>query len=344
MRLAIWLTPALALGIGIASCSDSGKQDAAPNEKTSKAVAEALTTGAKFDGGLIKSGLIPKATADEVEISEDDPPLELSPGDSALMSLDVENPDEADDPVMATLVQFEGSDDHVEVAIGDADAGVPDGGAGESGQVQTSFTLNDDVCETFCNKKFTIKMFQAIKLRGGGISKKIERTFKLDCTDDGDPDLCPKDDKADDGDDTGDDTTSGDDTGDDEPAATDKASDTLTSAMAAFNRALCVDCQGKTQAYCPTAPFPKTAAVDCVAKIIDDNADNSSVKGWANCVAAGLAGSTGALACRQSCDVDTACSPSAFNTAAAKCNDLPEAVQSGIDDCMIVPDAGTPSP
>jgi hypothetical protein len=340
MRLATWLCATLALGAGIASCSDSGKKEATSSEKTSMAVAEALTSGAKFDGGLIKSGLIPKATAEDVDITQDDPPLELAPGDSALMSLNVENPEQDDDPVVATLIQFDGSDDHVEVGVGDADGGVADGGVADaSGSIETSFQLDGDVCKSFCNKKFAVKMFQAVKLHGGGVSEKIERSFNLDCTLDGDPDLCPKDDKGDKGGDDGDDT--GDD-GDDEPSKPTARSATLTSAMAAFNRASCVDCDGKSQAYCPTAPFPKDT-VDCVAKQIDDNGDDATVRGWASCVASGLAGVNGtggaALTCKQSCG-DDACSASAFATAAEACNALPDDVQSGIDACMVVPDAG----
>jgi hypothetical protein len=302
------------------------------------AVAEALTTGVKFKDGLVKKGGIPEADADNVKIVvQEDAPLELEPGEDALMSLAVDNPDEDDDPVEATLIQFDGSSDHVEVAAGDS----ADAGTDSTGELSTSFTLDDAICDNFCNQEFPLSMVEAIKRHGGSISKHVTRHFTLDCRKKGDAGKCPKDSSSKGGGGSaGKDTStttkdSGTDTGSDTP---DLPAAGLGSAFAKFNQAHCVTCNTQKEVFCETAPFSRDT-VQCVEDAVNENADTSGVTSWANCMAGQLTAS--AKTCGSVCD-EIACGTSEFDTAAAKCKALPDDVQAAVDDCMVSPtsDAG----
>src|SRR4051794_15238846 len=98
MKMGTWL--GLAALLCAAGCSSSGKKSA--NQGDSKAVAEALSSGIKIEHGKKLAGVIPKTTAEDVDVTQDDAPLTLAPGDDdAIMSLDADNPDEGDDPIEA---------------------------------------------------------------------------------------------------------------------------------------------------------------------------------------------------------------------------------------------------
>ena len=305
------------------------------------AVAEALTTGVKFKDGLIKSGDIPEADADNVKITvQDDGPLELEPGDSQLMSLAVDNPDQDEDPIEATLIQFDGSSDHVEVAADD----LADAGTDSTAELSTSFTLDDAICDNFCNQEFPLSMVEALKRHGGSVSKHVTRHFTLDCRKKGDAAKCPKDSSKGGGSAGKDTSTTSKDAGSTENPGADEpdpAAAALGSAFATFDKAHCVTCDttGREKAaYCDTAPFARDT-VQCVEDAVNENADTSGVTSWANCMAGQLTASS--KTCASVCD-DIACGTSEFDTASAKCKTLPDDVQAAVDDCMVTPssDAG----
>ena len=52
------------------------------------------------------------------------------------MSLEVENPDEDEDPVESTLLQFDESDEHIEVT-----KSTPNGGVDDPGHIDISFDV-----------------------------------------------------------------------------------------------------------------------------------------------------------------------------------------------------------
>ena len=188
------LTILLACGCG----GDAGKPAASGAEK--QAVAQALTDGISFTGGVRLMGLIPAATANDVTLVPNQVSLVLMPGDPpTLMSLGFDNPDESTDPVAAVLIQFDGADNHIEVPRKAADAGAADAGAADAGavdggvndnQVELQFTLDDTVCDSLCNKVFELNMLQAVTLKHGGVSKPKTRALMLDCTKKGDAKFC----------------------------------------------------------------------------------------------------------------------------------------------------------
>ncbi len=342
-KVRTWLAPlgtAAILTAG-ASCTSSGKQAATP---TGKAVAEALTTGANFPDGLIKKGAIPAADADKVSLAQNDPPIKLKPGDSVIMSLDADNPDEDSDPVDATLIQFEDSDSHIEVprASGDGgsgDAGPSDTDAGSQtgvARLKTRLDLDGSTCDNLCNQEFTIRMFQAVLLKSGKVSKKLNRDFTLDCTEHGDSSKCEKSSsKSDAGTSTKTDSGSSNGKGGSSgggDASVNSYGGLLSGAYTAFDLAACgcgsaADMAGG--AYCANAPF-SSSTVTCIKDGI--NAANASdVSTAASCQTQAI--NQAAATCMSGCG---ACTAADLMSAVADCGTLPE-----VDSCLGAADAGS---
>jgi hypothetical protein len=185
----------VALGIGIAivalSCTSSGKQ--ASDSGPSQSLAEALSTGVKFDRGLFKKGPLPNpdSAAQKVKLTAEAATLGLKPGNSSIMSLDVDDPDDSTNPVQATLVQFEDSDSHVQVRL-PSNARKGDGGTGQNGvlHIENGFTVSKDICKNLCNRHLSSRLFIAVMLENGNVSQHAERDLDLDCTKDGDAKKC----------------------------------------------------------------------------------------------------------------------------------------------------------
>src|SRR5262245_50235577 len=110
MRIAL---SSFAVVVACAACTDSPDRERASTRENS--LAEALTSGMRFDGGKLKNGRLPKADSGKVKLALDDGPLKLAPAESELMALDVENPDEDDNAVVATLMQFEDAEQYIAV-------------------------------------------------------------------------------------------------------------------------------------------------------------------------------------------------------------------------------------
>jgi hypothetical protein len=173
----------------VVGCGDDDDADSGNAARTAKVVAASLTSNVVFADGTVELGDIP-ASDSSASLRQEDQVLSLAPKTAQILALEVVNPDEEDDPVVATLMQFEGDEEkHVEVP---KDSG---GDAGTEGEISIAFEVGDEVCAKLCNDTFTITMIQAVKLSSGKISKHLERVIKLDCSEDGDPDLCEKDDK-----------------------------------------------------------------------------------------------------------------------------------------------------
>jgi hypothetical protein len=151
--------------------------------------AQALSDGIAFEGGVTRTGQIPKTTDDDVTLVVDDVSLLLDPGDTSPepMSLTVDNPSQSDDPVDLTMIQFVGAEDHIEVKR-------PKLGKGDDpGKIALKFSLDKGVCARLCDTVFEIKMKQAVQLMGGGVGHHGTTTLSLDCRKRGDHDLCTGD-------------------------------------------------------------------------------------------------------------------------------------------------------
>lgn len=339
MKFGTWL--GLAAIVCAAGCSSSGKKTA--NQGDSKAVSEALSTGIMVEHGMKLAGVIPKPTATKVDVTQqDDAPLMLAPagnGDS-IMSLDADNPDEDTDPVTAMLMQFGDSNDHIEA---DVEASESDGGTADAGTTtkhyEVKFTVDDSICKNFCKGEFEGVMVQALKLKKGGITKHVNRNFKLDCRDKG-AETCEADKdkgggKKDAGEDKGGggtDAGGGGSGGSEQPIG---AVSTYSSLLRSFSTQACMCVMSKAKPpFCEDDHAGLSQhAVDCVVGKLTDNQDDAAVKSWAACAGAWLK-QTATPGCKASCSEED-CGAAKAAAAADSCALLPDAVKTAIDGCKL---------
>ena len=236
-------------GMGI-SCGDDGGGDPAEDDgATRRRVAEALTSGLDFEGGIEQLEPMPDTTDEDLVIEQDSAPIGLEPGVASLLPFDIENPDE-EDPVVATLLQFEDGeeDEHVEVPLDLADGAT---------MAEVAFDVADSVCDTLCADSFAVKLIQALKTRGGRIGARVTRNLLLTCAEDGeDATMCESADPGGDGD--------GDGVLD--------LGDSLASGALRVNTALCT-CAGVN---CATLRWLTSAELTCVRDALEADASNAS--------------------------------------------------------------------
>ncbi len=254
MRTRTWLCALCALLVS--ACFGGTKTNTGADSSSSgTAAAEALTKGVSFTDGDVVLGALPEATLTNLTLVPGTSDSVL-PGDTALMSLDVDNPD-GSDQISFTLIQFEGAADHFEVKNtgSPADAGVrADAGfAADVGpkqrnpvKLKLSYKVDPDVCTKLCDTKFKLNVTQAVKLSKGGISGHAKATVELDCTSKGDHRLCPNATK----------TTSGKTPGAD-----------LITAFAALSNSLC-SCNPQAGGACSFS----SATAACATKSFDNHA------------------------------------------------------------------------
>jgi hypothetical protein len=149
--------------------------------------AEALTNSVSFEGGKLVEGLMPDPDDDSVSLVPDAVGL-VDPGDDALMAFDVQ-PDDSE--VEAALIQFEGTDSYFLIDSDSFVEAAADGGV--TGRVELAFKADRDVCDKLCDTIFDVEVTQAVRLRNGDVSKHGRGTLKLDCSGDGNKDLCTGD-------------------------------------------------------------------------------------------------------------------------------------------------------
>jgi hypothetical protein len=128
-----------------------------------------------FDGGETVAGDVPAADDEGVLLLPLVDAVLMSPGQPTLMPLNLFNP-HADDPVVATLMQFDGARDHVRVPV--------PGKSGAAGDVDNRGQVSDQVCKGLCARAYLVKVVEALELGSGKVSKHAERTVWLDCRDD----------------------------------------------------------------------------------------------------------------------------------------------------------------
>src|SRR5262245_16206431 len=118
MRIESCLGPgALALAVGclLLACGDDDATGEEP-EGNPRGAVQALARGVSFDGAEEHSGGLPETTAPRARLL---PPetVSLAPGEGSLLSFDVDDPDEADDPIAGVLLQFEDADSFSQVPV-----------------------------------------------------------------------------------------------------------------------------------------------------------------------------------------------------------------------------------
>jgi hypothetical protein len=260
-----WLIGALVLLAGGAAVScgdDSGGSPGEDEGETRRRVAEALTEGIEFEGGRVELEPMPDTTDEDLVIEQDDAPISLEPGVASLLPFDIENDDE-EDPVVATLLQFEDAEDdqHVEIEL---EEGVT--------MAEVMLDVQDDVCDTLCADSFAVKLIQALKTKGGRIGQRITRTLMLTCDEDG-PDATMCESAAGDGDGDGDGDAPGDGDGDGDIDLVGSA-DGLSSQALQINRALCA-CNSLPPT-CTQHRWITQLEIECVSTAIENDPTNDS--------------------------------------------------------------------
>lgn len=269
-------------GLVAMGCSSSSSDD---GPKRSESVIDALVRAVKFDDGRPRQGDI--ATLDpsvgSVSLVTDDSQLDIGPGVVSLLDFDVDGVDD-DDAVVATLLQFDGADQHVRVPVEAEDAG--------ASRIENPFHVEDDVCQFLCNKIYTARLSFAVELHGGKVTRKSSIAVQLDCRDDGDEELCQSGDGDGDGDGDGGGSTldsgahmdagGGDGDGDasagsdaaapDGGAGTQPVVSMLTPALATAGQAFTLEIAGsgfteQAQAYLDGQALPTTFVSDTLVQI-----------------------------------------------------------------------------
>jgi hypothetical protein len=146
--------------------------------------ADDLNQGANFTGGQQVSGQLPEATATEVTVTPaGERSISVTPGETVTLELDVDNPNQADDPVTTILVRFGDADQYFEIDKMSSQG---------EGRVVNTLSVASDVCDGLCDTTHTVTVFEAAKLASGEVSEPGQRTLQLDCTEHGHPDACPR--------------------------------------------------------------------------------------------------------------------------------------------------------
>jgi hypothetical protein len=178
-----------AIAAAAAACTSSDDPDEGSSGRR-RSLAEALTNGIEFDNGVLRTRPLPDADegGERVRLDPGNSPLRLAPGQDSLMSFGVENPDEEGEPVDSFLMQFAGSESHIEVSR--SEDNVSERGGAGSLTVEIGLKVADDICEQLCNRRYTSQIIIAVTLDDGAVSVHVRRALELDCREDGDPDFC----------------------------------------------------------------------------------------------------------------------------------------------------------
>ena len=158
-----WLMVLSSVALG---CGDDSPK-VGPNDRPAHALIDALMAHVHVKGGEVKPGDVkdPSASADTVKLATPNGTLRLLPRSSSLMPLEVEHP-QREPAVQATLMQFEGAEDHFEVLVSE-----PEIANEESLALEHQFDVDLEVCDTLCNQVYAATLIIAISLEGGAVSE-----------------------------------------------------------------------------------------------------------------------------------------------------------------------------
>ena len=314
-----WLAIGGALAcVGALSCGDDDAQKGVTSGGQNVAkVAMALTGGVDFENGSVVAGLLPDPDNQTVHLDEASTTLSLAPGGADILPLDVMNPDAADTPVAAVLLQFEGAKEHVEVSV--------DGSAMEMETFELPFTIGDDVCAGLCDALTRLKLLAAVRMSDDSVSEHIERLLQIDCRSAGDHSACeaapsPAVEKPATG--AGQPRDGGSSSSGGSSPTT--LATTFAGALTGANSALC-PCAGFSASPCDA--LVPNAAIKCIRGAVEAAAADTAVTAAINTLTSAL---TMATADCRSCNAAGLCPATLFADALA---DLPKALADEILVC-----------
>jgi hypothetical protein len=177
----VWLALACFGGAASAAGCFEAKPEAGAQGDEAQAVAEALTRGMHFAGGATRGGKLPDADRLDITLLPLGGDVVVRPGDSSELTFELDNPDEVDDPVETTLLQFgEAATEHIEVTRPkDAPA------EGKGATLRHTFDASTELCSQLCPTRYSLKMQQAVRTRSGKVGHHDETVFVLDCSQSG---------------------------------------------------------------------------------------------------------------------------------------------------------------
>jgi len=175
MRIALALLFVCLLG-----CSGGGGNKL-PAADTPSAAAQALMRSLVIAGGQVKHGGLPDASNQIATLipQATDP---MVPGNSTLMPLDMDNPEQATNPGQSLLMQLQGASDHFEVPVTASTDG--------PSQLDFQLTTKADACKDLCNKLFTVALTEAMQMKDGTVTEHAMHDLQLDCRKSGDAARC----------------------------------------------------------------------------------------------------------------------------------------------------------
>ncbi len=148
----------------------------------SESAAASLTKALAFNNAGAE--FIPGAFPGDVSTASPQGEVTLGPGGSTTVSTPAANPDDPDDPVVASLVWMDGSDGFITLPSGGADSNT-------GGTLDNTFTVDPSVCDNLCDIVHDIKCYEAAQTASGVITAANLTTVLLECTGNGDPAQCP---------------------------------------------------------------------------------------------------------------------------------------------------------
>jgi hypothetical protein len=181
-RPARFVAPCL-LGAFVLSSGCFRAEPEAPGDEA-RAVAEALTRSLSFDDGNLEDGDMPPTDDDTVLLLPLEETVVMEPGGASVMPFSTDNPNDSDDPVTSTLVQFGPAGKHFEISTEIDALG--------TGSDALRFSVASNVCENLCNKRFSVDVRQRARTSSGKIGRTATRTVQLECSERGKAKFCAK--------------------------------------------------------------------------------------------------------------------------------------------------------
>ena len=170
-----------------------------PSTPSADPAAEALAYAMQFQNGTVIEGEFPEADpgspatlqgsgvsgaeggrdgeaprVDPDDGGDGDEPT-LTPGMTSVLSILVDNSEAASDPVVATLVGFEGATGFIVVPTA-TDQSEP----GPS-QINNTFTVDPSICDDLCNIIHQVMCYEAAQTASGLVTKANLRSIAVDC-------------------------------------------------------------------------------------------------------------------------------------------------------------------
>jgi hypothetical protein len=146
--------------------------------------AESLANALAFqnEGATTIDGALPGESEGAPSLEPSTGEGTITPGGVGSVRIKVADEDPSD-PVIATLVWFDGASSFFSLPVGGATKE-------DDGTIANTFTVSSDVCDDLCNIVHQVKCYEAAQTTSGLITQANLQTVLLECTGSGDPAKC----------------------------------------------------------------------------------------------------------------------------------------------------------